>query len=280
MKPLKRFRFLLILLVAVCALCAVFSAFAFRGGSGNVTDALHAAFSPARGFFSSAGKQIGKIGVWLRDKEEMQEQIVNLEKELAQKEQELTALREKSENNDFLTEVLELKKEHTDYQFVYANVLAANMNNTSSELILNKGENWGIRKGMPVLSAEGLVGVVRTVSQESCTVAPVGDKSVQLGVYLEPGGGLGLLQGELELWEKGQVAVTGLPRETAVEPGDTVRTSGSSGLYPRGLAVGTVREIQTDHSNGNLYLLVEPLCQTEQLDEVMILTSFSTQIES
>ncbi len=238
MKPLKRFRFLLILLVAVCALCAVFSAFAFRGGSGNVTDALHAAFSPARGFFSSAGKQIGKIGVWLRDKEEMQEQIVNLEKELAQKEQELTALREKSENNDFLTEMLELKKEHTDYQFVYANVLAANMNNTSSELILNKGENWGIRKDMPVLSAEGLVGIVRTVSQESCTVAPVGDKSVQLGVYLEPAAAWDCCRANWSCGKKGRLPSRGCRGKRRWSRGTRFAPRGAAGCIRVGLPWG------------------------------------------
>ena len=131
---------------------------------------------------------------------------------------------------------------------------------------------------MPVLTEMGLLGVVSAVGSEECTVTLLTDRTTQIGVYVEPGGGIGILQGELSAWKQGCALLEGLPFDAQAHVGDTVRTSGSGGIYPRGLAVGTVEEITNDPGNGNLVLRVRPFTNGEDVGEVMVLTDFSTKI--
>lgn len=277
MKRLRNMRFFLILFTVLLALCVLFSALATRTDT-VVGRGLQRVFSPLTRLFDQAGEQVQRIGAFFSNQEKMQAQIDALQKELDLKNQQLTELQEKSESNDFLSAMLQLKQAHTDYEFVHAHVQQTQTQNAVETLILDRGADWGITTDMPVLTEMGLLGVVSAVGSEECTVTLLTDQTTQIGVYVEPGGGIGILQGDLSAWKQGCALLEGLPFDAQAHVGDTVRTSGSGGIYPRGLAVGTVEEITNDPGNGNLVLRVRPFTNGEDVGEVMVLTDFSTKI--
>ena len=278
MKRFGRIRFFLILFTILLSLCVLFSALALHGSGTAVGRGLQRVFSPLTYLFDLAGEEVQRIGAFFADQEKMQAQIDALQEELNDTRQQLTEMQAKSANNDFLSAMLQLKQAHTDYSFVYANVQQTQIQNAVAALTLDRGKDWGITVDMPVLTAQGLAGVVSAVSNEQSTVTLLTDRNTQIGVYVEPGGGIGLLEGELSAWEQDCALLRGLPFDAQVAVGDTVRTSGSGGVYPRGLAVGTVEEITSDPSNGNLVVRVRPFVNGDNIGEVMILTDFETKI--
>jgi rod shape-determining protein MreC len=123
---------------------------------------------------------------------------------------------------------------------------------------LNRGAADGIRPEMPVITADGLIGKTREVSDRACEVLLLTDPNCRVSCRLSRTGTFGILRG-------GGVALSGrpqiemlcsvrparldyLPREEEVRRGDEVVTSGLGGVFPDGLPVGCVVRGRIDPS--------------------------------
>jgi rod shape-determining protein MreC len=134
------------------------------------------------------------------------------------------------------------------YRYKSAQVINSSINKQLNYLTINKGLQEGLSPGMGVINTNGLVGVVKDVSEHFSTVIPIINLSFTASAELERTGSFGLLR-----WDGKNhryAMLNDIPGHVDVREGDTLVTRSASGIYPRGIQIGTVEEVeQKDGSN-------------------------------
>lgn len=69
----------------------------------------------------------------------------------------------------------------------------------------------------------------------------------------------------------------GIPKSSQIAEGDFVITSGGSGIFPKGITVGTVKSIGQQNNENTLSVCIEPAADIFNCSDVMIITSFTGQ---
>lgn len=141
-------------------------------------------------------------------------------------------------------------------------------------VLLNRGYNQGIRTGMPLAGREGLAGKVVEVRPErshayllnhpDCAVAARVERSRVAGIVEWSPGALGILK----LRQVSYLA--------DVKVGDRVVSSGLGGLFPEGVAVGTVAAVKPDEAGLVLDISLKPAVDFGALEEVFALREVAT----
>ena len=102
----------------------------------------------------------------------------------------------------------------------------------------------GIEKEMGVISSKGVVGIVNNVSENYSTVISVLNTRLKVSVKLEETGYFGALEWDGKTFD--QAVLNEIPRHATVNVGDLVETSGYSAIFPEGILIGTVHEVDLD----------------------------------
>ena len=88
-------------------------------------------------------------------------------------------------------------------------------------------------------------------------------------------GDVAVVEGDNELYTQSYCKMTFIDKGSNLIVGDVLETSGAGGVYPPGLTVGSVREINAD-AMGNLnYAIVEPIVDFSRLYEVLVITGMN-----
>ncbi len=133
-------------------------------------------------------------------------------------------------------------------------------------LTLNKGDRDGIRPGMPVLAAEGVVGVIASTSPHASRVLLLTDPNSGIDVLVERTRVRGIVSG---LLEQGTV-LKYVKRTEDVRAGDRIVASGLDGVFPKGLPVGRVTRVSRKDRGLFLYAEVAPAADADRLEEVLV----------
>ncbi len=106
-------------------------------------------------------------------------------------------------------------------------------------VLVDRGREHGVRSGMPVISEEGIVGLVTATSQRAARATLLLDRQTAIDGTVQRSRTRGIVRGRgSELVDFEFVA-----RGGDVEVGDIVITSGLDGVYPKGLRVGIVSAV-------------------------------------
>ncbi len=136
------------------------------------------------------------------------------------------------------------------YQYIVAKVTNNSINRTNNYITLDKGKKQGIQKGMGVISASGIVGIVLNVSDHFATVQSLLHSETRISAALEDSQAFGSL-----VWGNSYDArvatLKDIPNHVKVKEGELVYTSGFS-LFPPGILAGKV--IETGVSGGDSFL--------------------------
>lgn len=136
---------------------------------------------------------------------------------------------------------------------------------------LDRGSRDRVRAGMPVLSGQGLVGLVQRASGRSCEVQLIVDRRTAVDVIVQRTGARGMLRGTGED-ERYMARIQYLGREDALRVGDLVHTSGLGQRFPPSILVGRVTRIVREDFGLYQEVEVSPAVDFSRLEEVLILT--------
>jgi len=128
------------------------------------------------------------------------------------------------------------------YKFVSAKVISNSTQKRNNYLKLNKGKLNGITKDMGVISPKGIVGQVIEVTDHFSSVMSVLNKNSRISVKHKKSDQLGTLHWEGIDYTHG--TVIDIPTHSKVKVGDTIITSGFSHMFPEGLTVGTIDDVE------------------------------------
>jgi len=173
--------------------------------------------------------------------------------------------------NQKLRAMLELSKNTTEYKLKAAGVIGYSTQNWSSAIKIDKGISDGIKKNDAVITESGLVGFVSEVGRNWANVTTILDSTVSVGAIVSRIDEHCMVQGDEALFDNGFCAIKYLTTDSAVSVGDIATTSGSGGVYPRGIIIGKINKI-TPNSNGlSLDAVIEPAVDVAQVQEVFVI---------
>ncbi|HRN36579.1 MAG TPA: rod shape-determining protein MreC [Flavobacteriales bacterium] len=130
------------------------------------------------------------------------------------------------------------------YRFITAQVINGTVHKERNYITLGSGSLAGIRPDMGVIGMNGLVGIVRDVSPRFALVTSVLSDEYRISVQLKRTGHFGLLSWDTD--DPRTASMTDVANHVPVAPGDTVVTRGNDGIFPPGVTVGTVTEVNED----------------------------------
>lgn len=158
-------------------------------------------------------------------------------------------------------------KHRSSYNLVAAKVIGRDPSYWTSVIIVDKGKRDNIKQNQAVINYAGLVGKVIEAGDSVSKAMLLNDPNLGVSAIVQRTRQEGLVSGTLE----NQLIMRYLPPESDIKPGDVVLTSGLTGLFPKGIFIGTVVEIGKEFSGLSLYCLVKPAVDFAKLEEVLVL---------
>ena len=196
------------------------------------------------------------------ENEELKEENSKLEKQL----RELEII--KAENNT-LKEYMKMAEKYVEYETIPANVINKDISNFSNTIVINIGSDSGVEKNMTVISDEGLVGHVISVTGNTAKVQTIIDSaSSTSGVISTSRDGI-IIRGMLDN-EKTLKAIH-IPTEASLVQGDSIETSGMGGIYEKGIHIGTIKEIINTKNITDRYAIIETAVNFSKLESVLVI---------
>ncbi len=199
-----------------------------------------------------------------------------LEQEIERLKSEIIQLNEYKMENQRLTGLLDYKQIMAQrFNLLTASVISRDPGNWFGIVILNRGTKDGVQENMTVLTPEGLVGRIVSVSASTCEVLLITDPRSGVGSLIQDSRTPGIVQGTVG--SAGVVNMIHIPNNAPVETGQAVVTSGSGSVYPKGIPVGEIAGIRKEPSGLFLSAEVHPFANLNNLEEVFIVTFFQSE---
>lgn len=188
-------------------------------------------------------------------------------KELEEKLRELEVIQ--SENST-LKEYLALTEQYKSYKTVPAYIINKDVSNYSSIFVINVGENSGVKTNMTVISAEGLVGHVISVTSNTAKVQTLLDSSNVVSATLENSKDNVICRGTLE---ENKLKATYISTDTVLTEGEKLYTSGMGGIYPKGIYIGTIQKINETKNITDRSFITQTGVDFKNLETVLVITN-------
>lgn len=244
----------------------------FASAAGVVVTPLQTAVTTVSDAVSDFFGGIGKGGT-------LRQQITALEEENRKLREQIVDYDEMKIENEWYSQILSLHENHPDYTFADGKVITMDPSDPFCNFSINAGSAVGVSVGDPVVTADGLVGIVQEVGLTYSKVRTVLDPGLKASASISRTDESGYTGGSLTLAEDGLLRINYLERTSSVVSGDFVVTSGLGGVFPSGLLIGRVTSVSPDTDGMTLYGLVEPFVDISNLKRVMVITSFDGQGE-
>ncbi len=165
------------------------------------------------------------------------------------------------------------------YDYTYAHVIFKTTDQAFNYLIIDKGSGDGICRDMAVTCPQGVVGVVSDVSERFASIIPILHPDSRISATVSPINQVGTV-----VWEgtDPQVAfLENIPQHLEISVGDSVLTSGFSNIFPKGLLIGTVKEVSVGKNASFLTIKVRLAADFNKLHTVYLIENlYKSEIDS
>jgi rod shape-determining protein MreC len=263
---LKRYRTALLAVCLVLAALLLYSSqLRNRQETGLFYKVILQITAPLQKFIDSSVKAVAdgwEHYLWLVDTEADNQQLLLANSQLSA---ELARLEEIRLANERLRKLLDFK-ESVAIPVLPAQVVAEDASSWFRTVVIDKGSEDGLREGLPVVVAEGVVGRTLQVAPYQSRVLLITDASSAVAALVQSSRTRGICRGEGE-----QLTFDYALRREEIQTGDRVVTSGTGGIFPKGLPVGKVSSSYQAPYGLFQAVKVEPAVDFSRLEEVLVL---------
>ena len=183
-------------------------------------------------------------------------------------------VQELDKENEELRKTVELESSARDFEPILSNVISRSPERWLEQLTIDKGTKQGVKKDMAVMTVDGMIGKVTSVSNQtsivqlitgfdqlnriSATVSRKDDQNI-----------FGLIEGYDK--EKEALVFTILEQsDRNLKEDELVVSSSMGGLYPSGLPIGTIIEVLPDDYGLTKTAYVEPAADMYEINHVIV----------
>ena len=269
----KTFKIIAVLLAAVLAF---FLRAVYTGGLMPALSHIGGAVATPFGeFFAGIGNGIQDFFQPIFHGRELQKENEDLQKlvdELTRRQADYDELKNQ---NDLYRRFFSISDSNADYTLEPATVIAHVPDDPSGSFIINIGQSQGITSGMPVITENGLVGIVGRVSERYCRVLTLLDPAVNIGVLDSTTLDTGILTGDAAMSEDNTARLTYLRLQSEAAAGDLILTSGYGEQIPQGLTVGYLSEVSLAATGLTLEGVIDLSARPENARQVFVITDFT-----
>ena len=167
--------------------------------------------------------------------------------------------------NERLKKLLKFSEE-SEAKYVGARVISNGPSNIYHTLIMDKGSEDGIKRGMAVVTAEGVVGQVSYVKGRYCGMITLIDPNSAIDAIDQKTRARGILRG----YRSGKLIFKYLPFSEKIDVGDIVVSTGMDGVYPKGIGVGEVESVDNKKESLFQNVIVKPIVDFSRVEDVLI----------
>ena len=128
-------------------------------------------------------------------------------------------------------------------QYIYrtAKIINNSVNKQLNYITLNKGKIHGIKPEMAVVTNNGVVGVINSVSENFSTAISLLNSRIRVSAKIKKNNYFGSLTWDGKNYETARLYE--IPFHVQIQEGDTIITSGFSSIFPEGILLGTVKKV-------------------------------------
>ena len=204
--------------------------------------------------------------VWLRGVERRAQELVRAVNELRSENAELAQFRAENER---LGKLLAFARSRPEHRAVGARIIGTRLDPKGLQLVtIDRGADDGVRRMMPVVTAGGVLGRIHTLGARSADVLVLSDRNSSIAVRVERSRARANVRGQ---GAPGPCRLEYALRSDDLIEGDELVTSGTDGVFPRGLPVGQVTRVK--RGGHGLYQAAEvlPAVDVTRVEEVAVL---------
>jgi rod shape-determining protein MreC len=193
-----------------------------------------------------------------------------LEAEVARLQSQIIELQQQNSELQVLSALLDFARTHAENEYITAAVIGRDISPFLHYVIINRGSDDDLRRGMPVVSSQGLVGRIAAVTADGARVQLITDPDSVINVRIQPSGAEGTLEGSIT----GDISVENIPQDAIIQTGDLILTSGLGGNFPPDMLVGQVSGVRQQPVELFQTASVESVVDFSQLEIVLVIVNF------
>lgn len=205
-----------------------------------------------------------------RDVAELRQRNNDLEAEVARLQAQIIELQQQNTEIQILSALLDFARANPSYDYLAANVIGRDPSPFLHYIIINRGSDEGLRRGMPVVTNQGLIGRVSAVTAGAARVQLITDPSSVVNVRIQGTDDEAVLEGSLT----GEISLNLIPQETDLQTGGLVLTSGLGGNYPPNILIGQITSVRSRSFDLFQRASVQPSVDFSSLEIVLIIRNF------
>ena len=283
MSDIFRNKFFIILLIVICVLTLSTIILNLTGHGSVVADIVNLILNPFQRFAVLLKDSFSGFIGYFTEFNNMKEKIAELEDRLESEQAQVQDAWKLQEENDMLYSFFELKKKHPNYSFQNAKVTAWDPGNYILSMTIDKGALHNLNKDMPVITSKKIndekyiyiiVGYVSEVGGMTSKIVPFIQTGTSIGAYIERTGETGIVEGVFELERDGLCRIAYLSKETVIEVGDKIYSSGNGSIYPEDLYIGEITEVIADPLSRTLTGYIKPAVNFDEVKDIMVILEF------
>lgn len=259
-----------LLLMIVALIAAVGLSLSSSGAMQSMQSSLYTVLTP----FLQTGAAVKGLFAGDRDngksREELEQELETLRKENSELRLRNKLLGDLEAENSALRDALDYR-ERSLFELIPARVLARDSSTWWNTIKINKGFEDGIETDMTVLTEQGLVGKVTTVSKNVSNVVLITDETCKVAARVEGTTEKGIVNGiRVQESGSGELELNYLTKNADLQEGTKVFTAGvSNGVFPSGIPLGVVKEFKVRDLDGQAIL--EPSVDVSTVEDVFVI---------
>jgi len=142
-------------------------------------------------------------------------------------------------------------------------------------VVIDKGRDSGVQQGMPVVTPDGIAGLISDASTGYAKVLLITDQNSAVDALVQGTRARGIVKGE----PSGRLSLDYVLRRHDVAKGDIIISSGLDGVFPKGIQIGYVHEVNKPSSGIFQEVSVAPFVDFEKLEEVLVIVDAPEPME-
>jgi len=200
----------------------------------------------------------------------LRQRNLELEAEYSRLQAQIIELQQQLSETRILSALVDFARASPENQYQAAAVIGRDPSPFLYYVIINRGSDDGIRRGMPVVTQQGLVGRVTAVTAGAARVQLITDPASVVNVRVEPSRADAVLKGELS----GDITIDMIPQGADIKTGNLVLTSGLGGGYPTNVLIGQIASIRSRDQDLFQQGILQPVVDFSRLEIVLVITNF------
>ena len=243
---------------------------AFSGALGSASRGFTSVLIDTQTWISSRFLGFQDFVTAPRDIVTLRQRNAELEAQVSQLQAQLIELQQRVNETEILAALVDFSRSNPESTYKAASVIGRDPSPFLHYIIINRGSNDDIRRGMPVVTNQGLVGRVDAVIADAARVQLITDPASAVNVYLQNADTSAVLYGSVT----GDVSLDLISQDVTVEAGDLILTSGLGGGYPADLIIGQVVTVRSLEFELFQQATVQPAVDFSRLEIVLVITNF------